>query len=106
MTRYADDITVGAIIGRNHYNPVCVRVHQCIYFSSESFPLAIYIHSMCCACVGVVLGYNITHTTMFDYDHIDLRSLNAKAIAKMVSPFLLHNYIFCVCVFLIVSGYH
>ena len=88
---------------------MCVCVCVCIgaYTSVvKSFSLTIYVHSMCCACVGVVLGYNITHTTMFDYDRIDLRSLNAKATAKMVSQFPLHNYIYCVCVFLTVSGYH
>jgi len=34
---------------------------------------------------GVVLGYNITHTTAFDYDRIDLRHLNATVLSKMVS---------------------
>ena len=36
-------------------------------------------------CTGVVLGYNITHTTEFDYDHIDLRFASTETITKMVS---------------------
>ena len=34
---------------------------------------------------GVVLGYNITHTTALDYDRINLTHLNATALSKMVS---------------------
>ena len=34
---------------------------------------------------GVVLGHNVTHTTAFDYDHVDLRGLNATTLAKTVS---------------------
>jgi len=47
---------------------------------------------------GVVLGYNITHTTAFDYDRIDLTHLNATALSKMVSiPSLyVHTYVFSI----------
>ena len=49
----------------------------------------------------MVLGYNITHTTEFDYDRIDLRFVSTETITKMVS-LSLHIYdSHFVCVFLL-----
>ena len=34
---------------------------------------------------GPILGYNLTHTTLFDYDRVDLRSLPFTEVKKLVS---------------------
>ena len=68
VTGYADDLTVGAIIG-GQIGVLVIKEFLC------------HTHTH----AGVVLGHNITHTTAFDYDHVDLRGLNATAIAKAVS---------------------
>ena len=53
-------------------------------------------------CAGVVLGHNITHTTAFDYDRVDLRDLNATEIAKTVSVFL---YFLCMDVYTVLFNF-
>ena len=53
---------------------------------------------------GVVLGYNITHTTEFDYDRIDLRFVSTETLTKMVSLSLHMIATLSVCFF--VSGYY
>ena len=58
-----------------------------------------------------MLGYNITHTTAFDYDHVDLRGLNETTITKKVS---LYSFLTCVlamytaifCILFIGLGYN
>ena len=59
--------------------------------------LLYYSNSMYILCAGVVLGYNITHTTEFDYDHINSRFGKTEAITKMVSLMTLHMKTMCMC---------
>jgi len=58
---------------------------------------------------GPVLGYNLTHTTLFDYERDDLRGKSLAEMEKLASSYFTYNialitvYIFSYSVLLIIT---
>ena len=53
---------------------------------------------------GPILGYNLTHTTLFDYDRIDLRDKSLTEVKKLVS--ILHYSYMYTYVYLLQTVYN
>ena len=51
-----------------------------------------------------ILGYNLTHTTLFDYDRIDLRDKSLTEVKKLVS--ILHYSYMYIYVYLLQTVYN